>query len=214
MAAPAFSICVYCGSRNGDDPRFAEMAKQVGTWIGAHGGQLVYGGGRNGLMGIVAQATLAAGGQVIGIIPTGQTAKPYLAKAISEYHADLIGTPIALARVATIVPVVNPEVIKRQDLQRRQALAIAESLLEEVMLMPLTFCDGDDANVESASSAAGCAGAADATGAEAGEGEALPARQHLHGVGGGFDQRQQPAHHQAGAQAAQAGDAHGDGGNF
>ena len=46
---PIRSICVYCGSRNGDDPRFAEVAKQVGTWIGTHGGQLVYGGGRNGL---------------------------------------------------------------------------------------------------------------------------------------------------------------------
>jgi len=52
---------------------------------------------------------------------------------------------------------------------RRQALAIAESLLEEVQLMPFTFCDGDDANVETAASAAGCAGAADANGPEAGE---------------------------------------------
>jgi uncharacterized protein (TIGR00730 family) len=41
----------------------------VGSWIGSHGGQLVYGGGRGGLMGIVAHATLQAGGQVIGIIP-------------------------------------------------------------------------------------------------------------------------------------------------
>src|SRR5215212_509173 len=47
---------------------------------------------------------------------------------------------------------------------RRQALAIAESLLEEVQLMPFTFCDGDDANVESASSVAGCAGGTDAIG--------------------------------------------------
>jgi MSHA pilin protein MshD len=65
-------------------------------------------------------------------------------------------------------------------MQRRQALAIAESLLEEVMLMPLTFCDGDDANVDTASSAAGCAGAADATGAEAGEGRfATPQFDHV-----------------------------------
>ena len=55
-------------------------------------------------------------------------------------------------------------------MQRRQALAIAESVLEEVMLMPFTFCDGDDANVDTATSSAGCAGAADAPGAEAGEG--------------------------------------------
>ena len=86
MAAPAFSICVYCGSRNGNDPRFAELAKQVGTWIGAHGGQLVYGGGRNGLMGIVAQATLAAGGQVIGIIPTALVEKEWAHHGLTELH--------------------------------------------------------------------------------------------------------------------------------
>ncbi|MCB2069609.1 MAG: TIGR00730 family Rossman fold protein, partial [Ottowia sp.] len=59
MPAPAFSVCVYCGSRPGADPAFAEVADQVGRWIGAHGGQLVYGGGRSGLMGVVADATLA-----------------------------------------------------------------------------------------------------------------------------------------------------------
>ena len=52
---------------------------------------------------------------------------------------------------------------------RRQALAIAESLLEEVQLMPFTFCDSDDANVETASGPGGCAGAAEAIGPEAGE---------------------------------------------
>lgn len=52
---------------------------------------------------------------------------------------------------------------------RRQALAIAESLLEEVQLMPFTFCDSEDANVETASSAGGCASGADAIGPDAGE---------------------------------------------
>ncbi|MBA4175083.1 MAG: hypothetical protein C0505_00750 [Leptothrix sp. (in: Bacteria)] len=52
---------------------------------------------------------------------------------------------------------------------RRQALAIAESLLEEVQLMPLTFCRSDDAKVETATSAAGCAGTAEAIGPEGGE---------------------------------------------
>ena len=69
MTSPAFSLCVYCGSRPGADARFADMAAQVGHWIGSHGGQLVYGGGRSGLMGIVADATLAAGGRVVGVIP-------------------------------------------------------------------------------------------------------------------------------------------------
>jgi uncharacterized protein (TIGR00730 family) len=67
--APAFSLCVYCGSRPGDDPRFAHTAAQVGRWIGAHGGQLVYGGGRGGLMGVVADAALATGARVVGVIP-------------------------------------------------------------------------------------------------------------------------------------------------
>jgi MSHA pilin protein MshD len=52
---------------------------------------------------------------------------------------------------------------------RRQSLAIAESVLEEVSLMPFTFCDGDDTNVTTATSTAGCAGGADAIGPEGGE---------------------------------------------
>ena len=70
MTSPAFSVCVYCGSRPGAQPAYAQVAEQVGHWIGAHGGQLIYGGGKNGLMGIVASATAAAGGRVVGIIPT------------------------------------------------------------------------------------------------------------------------------------------------
>ena len=63
---------------------------------------------------------------------------------------------------------------------RRQALAIAESLLEEVQLMPFTFCGSDDANVETASSPAGCAGAAEAAGPESGEGRfATPQFDHV-----------------------------------
>ena len=67
--SPAFSVCVYCGSRTGADPAHAALAQATGQWIGSRGGQLVYGGGRNGLMGIVADATMKAGGRAIGIIP-------------------------------------------------------------------------------------------------------------------------------------------------
>ena len=80
---PAFSVCVYCGSRAGVDAAYAEAARATGRWIGAHGGQLVYGGGRNGLMGIVAQATQEAGGRVVGIIP-----KALVDKEQANHHCD------------------------------------------------------------------------------------------------------------------------------
>ena len=86
MNLPAFSICVYCGSRPGNHPEFTTIAKQVGTWIGAHGGQLVYGGGRNGLMGTVADSTLAAGGRVIGVIPKALVDKEQAHHGCTELH--------------------------------------------------------------------------------------------------------------------------------
>ena len=86
MNQPAFSICVYCGSRPGNSPEFSTTAKQVGTWIGTHGGQLVYGGGRNGLMGTVADATLAAGGRVVGVIPKALVEKEWAHNGCTELH--------------------------------------------------------------------------------------------------------------------------------
>ena len=86
MGEPSFSVCVYCGSKPGTDPAFTEAAIQVGTWIGQHGGQLVYGGGRNGLMGIVADATMAAGGRVIGVIPRALVEKEWAHTGCTELH--------------------------------------------------------------------------------------------------------------------------------
>ena len=63
------SICVYCGSNAGNKPIYAERAQALGARIAAEGLQLVYGGGFVGLMGIVADAVLAHGGEVIGVIP-------------------------------------------------------------------------------------------------------------------------------------------------
>ncbi|MES2911159.1 MAG: TIGR00730 family Rossman fold protein [Pseudomonadota bacterium] len=85
-ANPSFSLCVYCGSRAGNDLKFSAAAEFVGTWIGQHGGQLVYGGGRNGLMGIVADATLAAGGRVIGVIPRALVEKEWAHSGCTELH--------------------------------------------------------------------------------------------------------------------------------
>ena len=83
---PAFSVCVYCGSRPGTDAAFADVARQTGQWIGAHGGQLVYGGGNNGLMGMVADATLAAGGRVVGVIPKALVEKEWAKLDCTELH--------------------------------------------------------------------------------------------------------------------------------
>ena len=81
-----FSLCVYCGSRPGALPTYTDASRQVGEWIGRHGGQLVYGGGRNGLMGVVAQATLAAGGRVIGVIPQALVDKEAANTDCTELH--------------------------------------------------------------------------------------------------------------------------------
>jgi uncharacterized protein (TIGR00730 family) len=83
---PNFSICVYCGSRPGADPRFAQAAAATGRWIGAHGGQLVYGGGHNGLMGVMADAALAAGGRVVGIIPRSMVEREWAKRDCTELH--------------------------------------------------------------------------------------------------------------------------------
>ena len=63
------SVCVYCGSNAGSRPVYAERAMALGTRLAQQGLTLVYGGGNVGLMGIVADAVLAAGGEVIGVIP-------------------------------------------------------------------------------------------------------------------------------------------------
>ncbi|PJI97993.1 hypothetical protein CLU85_2796 [Acidovorax sp. 69] len=86
MAEPAFSVCVYCGSRSGENPAFAQAAQAVGQWIGAHGGQLVYGGGRSGLMGTVAEATRLAGGRVVGVIPQALVDKELANRQCDELH--------------------------------------------------------------------------------------------------------------------------------
>jgi uncharacterized protein (TIGR00730 family) len=62
-------ICVFCGSSFGTRPEYAESARQIGRLIAESGLELVYGGGNVGLMGLVADAALAAGGKVIGVIP-------------------------------------------------------------------------------------------------------------------------------------------------
>ena len=84
--SPAFSICVYCGSRSGLNQAYAAAAAQVGHWIGSHGGQLVYGGGKSGLMGIVADAALQSGARVVGVIPKALVDKEWAHQGCTELY--------------------------------------------------------------------------------------------------------------------------------
>jgi len=62
-------ICIFCGSANGVSPVYVDAARRTGIALAHCGVELVYGGGRNGLMGVVADSVLEAGGRVIGVIP-------------------------------------------------------------------------------------------------------------------------------------------------
>jgi uncharacterized protein (TIGR00730 family) len=86
MTRPHFSLCVYCGSRAGHTPAFVQLAEAVGRWIGEHGGQLVYGGGNNGLMGVMADATIATGGRVVGVIPHALVEREWAKRDCTELH--------------------------------------------------------------------------------------------------------------------------------
>lgn len=78
------SVCVYCGASPGADPAFADAASEVGRLLAASGRTLIFGGGRVGLMGAVADAALSAGGRVIGIIPQALLEKEVAHQGLSE----------------------------------------------------------------------------------------------------------------------------------
>lgn len=80
------AIAVYCGSSYGSDPAYAKIATQVGQGLARKGITLVYGGGRAGLMGQVADAALSAGGTVIGIIPERLMNKEAGHLGLTELH--------------------------------------------------------------------------------------------------------------------------------
>ncbi|MWN31466.1 MULTISPECIES: TIGR00730 family Rossman fold protein [unclassified Gilliamella] len=74
------NICVFCGASEGSRPKYREQAEQLGKILAQQNRRLIYGGGNKGLMGIIANATLAHGGEVIGIIPER------LVKAETAHH--------------------------------------------------------------------------------------------------------------------------------
>ena len=69
VVSPELKICVYCGTNVGASPTFMRVARELGTAMAGRGIGLVYGGGKLGLMGAVADSVMAAGGHVIGVIP-------------------------------------------------------------------------------------------------------------------------------------------------
>jgi uncharacterized protein (TIGR00730 family) len=78
------SICVFCGSRPGADPAYSAAASALGKAIAKRGITLVYGGAKVGLMGALANAALAEGGRVVGVIPKGLVSKEIAHDDLSE----------------------------------------------------------------------------------------------------------------------------------
>lgn len=79
-------VCVFCGSSAGTDPRFAGAAREVGRLIAQQGMGVVYGGARVGLMGIVADAVLAGGGEAVGVLPRALQERELAHAGLSRLH--------------------------------------------------------------------------------------------------------------------------------
>ena len=80
------ALCVFCGSSTPPDPRYGAAARALGTFIAERGIEVVYGGGRVGLMGEVAGAALAAGGRVTGVIPVGLFSREIGHTGLTKLH--------------------------------------------------------------------------------------------------------------------------------
>jgi len=83
---PMQRICVFCGSNPGEGETYTRAAQAMGTALAASGMELVYGGGRVGLMGTVADAVIAAGGRVIGVIPKALADYEIAHQRLTELH--------------------------------------------------------------------------------------------------------------------------------
>ena len=79
-------ICVFCGSHLGNDPSYAHLAREVAMRLVRDGYGIVYGGGSVGLMGVVADAALAAGGEVLGVIPQALARTEMAHPGLSRLH--------------------------------------------------------------------------------------------------------------------------------
>ena len=90
MSVDFAAVCVFCGSNKGASQRYEQVARDVGQLLAGQGIRVVYGGASEGLMGIVADAPLAAGGAVTGVMPRGLAAEEPPHDGLSDLH--LVGT--------------------------------------------------------------------------------------------------------------------------
>lgn len=79
-------VCVFCGSNEGADPSFREAAVRLGKELAARELGLVFGGGRVGLMGVLADAVLAAGGEAVGVIPQSLERREVAHRGLTKLH--------------------------------------------------------------------------------------------------------------------------------
>lgn len=79
-------IAIYCGSRHGNDPKYAAAAAELADFLARNGIGVVYGGSKTGLMGVVADSALAAGGEVIGVLPEWLTKREAEHPGLTRLH--------------------------------------------------------------------------------------------------------------------------------
>ncbi len=109
MTTLTTSVCVFCGANEGTDPVFREAAQAFGGELGRRGHPLVYGGASSGLMGQLADATLAAGGRAIGVFPHNLASRERAHPGLTEQHyvdtlAERKNRMILLAGAFVILP--------------------------------------------------------------------------------------------------------------
>lgn len=86
MSSLSRGVAVFCGARVGSNPAFADAARTLGALLAQQGRPLVFGGGRVGLMGVIADAVLDAGGQAVGVIPRSMVERELAHHGCTELH--------------------------------------------------------------------------------------------------------------------------------
>lgn len=163
------NITVYLGSRPGKDPKYLAYAKEIGTGIGSTGNTMVYGGANDGLMGRTANAVIASGGSVIGVIPEfflprghNELDQLYVVKTMSERKQKMIelgdafialpGGPGTIEEISEIMSAVRIGLIRKpcvlfspdgyyDDLKRQYRKMVDEDFLSEEEFSRISFAE-------------------------------------------------------------------------